>query len=231
MKIIQLVETANSAAELKTAFDRTEWTKIILHFANKRNIGIGTSDNAIRSSLETAFKKIGPEMDNSTLPEDWNAKAVAYGANLPSTSGITWVTIYNHLAPHKGAEIPERFSAFDMNRQPNSAMTGNFADTDKTQETAQEVARWATAPAENLTRDEAIQYFIDWTAALATKRNQAWMDLLRRPINGADNSRLRRLQTIIRTHTAETNTYPIPKLNIDRDLYGWLTSSDYAYVR
>lgn len=149
---------------------------------------------------------------------------------MPSARGLSWPAIYNHLVRYKTAEIPERFSKFNINQLPGSMMGGRFADTDKTQETAQDVAGWVDAT-EQLDREQAIQYFEDWTAALATKRNQAWLAMLRRSINGADNSRLRRLQTVIRTYTAENVTYPVSKANIDRDLYAWLTSSDMAYVR
>lgn len=229
MKIYQLVENATSAAQLKQAFTREEWVRILLHFAGERNLGLGSSDAAIRSSLQNAFRRIGPDMPDATLPDAWNTAAVRFGAQLPSVSGVSWPGIYNHLAAHKNAEVPQQFSNFNLQQPPGSSMTGWMADTDKTPETPQQVSAWAEAPAQ-LNRDQAVQYFRDWMTALARHRDSGWIAKLRRPATGSDtNSSLRRLYAI-QEELTPSGSSTVEKSAIDQALYSWLTSSDYTFA-
>lgn len=230
MKIYQLVENANSAAELKQAFTRVEWARILLHFAGERNLGLGSSDNAIRSSLQNAFRRIGPDMPDATLPEDWNAKAARFGAALPSASGSSWPLIFNHLAPHKDAEVPQQYSAFNIQQPPGSQMTGWMADTDKTPETLQQVSAWVEAPAQ-LNRDQTRQYFRDWLSALSRNRSSDWISRLRLPPPGQTiaNSSLRSLYRLQEQLTPQGEA-TVAKSQIDAELYTWLTSADYRFA-
>ena len=228
MKIIQLVETASSATQLKSAFNREEWCRIILHFAAQRNINLGTNDNGIRSALGVAFRMIGPEMDNVTVVDDWNSRAVSYGANLPNSSGLAWPAIYNHLAPHRTAEVPERFSSFDISRPPGSRLTGFRADVDRTEETVAQVSSWAQGPAE-MNREQARTYFADWVAALRQNRDEEWMNKLLQTVEGR-NTRLRRFHRI-QEQLIPQDDATVQKSVIDRSLYSWLTSSDISFYR
>lgn len=225
MRIIQIVENANSAAQLKTAFDRDQWTKIILNFAalpGARNIG--NNNIAIQNSLQNAFREIGPEMDDATTPEDWNAKAVPYGASLSNPSAATWPAIYAHLARFAGEdiEIPNRFSMYN----PTPA---GLSDTDRTPESRDEVAGWVQAP-EQMNLEQLNQYFLDWIAALETKRSPEWMGVLS---NGTGSVRVRVFRAMkneLRQQITEQNP-SIAKTDVDNRLYNWLTSTDYQIVR
>lgn len=230
MKIYQLVESVSSAADLKTAFDNTEWAKIFLHFAGERNLNLGSSDTAIRASLERTFKDIGPGIDDAMMPEDWNARAARFGAALPSASGSSWPLIYNHLAAHRRANVPERYSAFDINRPIGSQLTGYAADTDKTEENLQQVSTWVQAPAQ-LNREQTRQYFLDWMTALSRNRNRQWMDKLMQAPPGQTiaNSSLRSLYRI-QEQLIPQGEATVAKSEIDRELYTWLTSADYRFA-
>lgn len=228
MKIIHLVETANSAAQLKAAFTREQWARIFLYFAGQKNLGLGGNDTAIRASLTTAFRSIGPEMDDVMTTDEWNSRAVSYGAQLPSSSGVTWPAIYNHIAPHKDAQVPEQYSAFDISRPPGSQMTGYRADIDRTEETPQQVSAWVEG-AEEMNRAQAIAYFTAWVAALRTHRSEEWMQQLTQTVEGR-NTRLRRLHRI-QEQLVPQGEATVQKAQIDRALYSWLTSSDFDFNR
>lgn len=115
MRVLQILsENINSAEELKSAFNDTQWANIICYFISQyRDDQTGTilssglrffiGDDTINSGeLANAQRIIGKEMGSGNSPGSWQASAIRYGMGVPNASqGLTWDTIYNHLAPHK----------------------------------------------------------------------------------------------------------------------------------
>jgi hypothetical protein len=211
MKIIQLVETANSAAQLKTAFNENEWRNIIYYFLNQRNRGVGNTSLGLENNIEQALEKIGPGMPDTTTPDDWNAKASRFGAQIAATAP-TWPAIYNHLAAR-------RAESGAPSRAP-----GLRTDVDATPETLSAVSNWAQGPA-TMNREQVRDYYNDWTLALATHRSAEYM----RYVFGDTRFRQRLFDIQQEVYPAEGET--VAKTEVDRVLYAWLTSVDQSLLR
>ena len=214
MKIIQLTESANSAAELKAAFNENEWRNIIYYFLNQRNRGVGYTSLGVENNIEQALEKIGPGMPDTTTPDDWNAKASRFGAQITATAP-TWPAIYNHLAARRA----EADTGPAPTRPP-----GPRTDTDVTDESPAQVAAWAQGPA-TMNREQVRAYYDAWTRALATHRSAEYM----RYINGDTRFRQRLFDVQAEVYPAEGAT--VAKTAVDRVLYAWLTSVDQSLLR
>jgi hypothetical protein len=211
MKIFQLVESANNAAQLKTAFDDTQWRNIVHYFLNQRGT-TGYSGLGLENNIEQALEKIGPGMDNTTTADDWNAKASRFGAQIDSTTP-TWPAIFNHLA------AAERTAPPAPPRAP-----GLRTDVDVTDESPEQVAAWAQGPA-TMNREQLRAYYDAWTRALATHRSADYM----RYINADTRFRQRLFDVQAEVYPAEGET--VAKTEVDHVLYAWLTSVDQSLLR
>lgn len=210
MKIIQLVESANSAAELKAAFNENEWRNIVYYFLSQRG-NTGNTSLGLENNIEQALEKIGPGMADTTTPDDWNAKASRFGAQI-SSNVPSWPAIYNHLAARRAETGAPR-------RPP-----GLRTDVDATEETLQAVSNWAQGPA-TMNREQLRAYYDAWTLALATHRSAEYM----RYING--DTRFRRRLFAVQAEVYPEEGQTVSKAEIDRVLYAWLTATDSALLR
>lgn len=209
MKIIHLVESANSAAELKRAFNDVEWRNIIYYFLSQRG-NIGNTSLGIENNIEQALEKIGPGMADTTTPDDWNAKASRFGAQI-SSSTPSWPAIYNHLAARRtetGAPA----------RPP-----GIVTDKDLTPETLQQVSSWVEGPA-TMNREQLRSYYDGWTRALATHRSSQYMNYINR------DTRFRRRLFAVQAEVYPAQGQTVAKTEVDRVLYAWLTATDSALL-
>lgn len=209
MRIQHIIETANSAAQLKAAFTPQEWRNILHYFLSQRG-GTGFTGLGLENNIQQALEKIGPGMADTTTPDDWNAKASRYGAQVSAVSP-TWAAIYNHLAARKSETAPP-------------APPGLRTDVDATDENERTVAGWVQAES-NLNRQQAIDYFRRWGAALATHRNQEYMTQV------TGNTRFRARFWAIQEEFVPEEGQTVSKAEIDRALYAWLTSVDQSLNR
>lgn len=210
MRIQHIIENANSAAQLKAAFEPQVWRNILYHFLSQRG-GMGSTRLGVENNLEQALKKLGPGMADTTTADDWNAKASRFGAQIAATAP-TWPAIYNHLAAVANA--------------PAAPPTppGLRTDVDATDESERTVAGWVQAEA-NLNYEQAREYFHRWTLALTRHRNQEYINQV------SSNTRFRARFVAIQNEFLPDGENTVSKAAIDRALYAWLTSVDQSLNR
>lgn len=215
MKIIQVIsENASSAAQLKSAFTREEWARIIYHFLSQIRGGsrAGTG-SALTANLANAFEKIGPDMPDTTTAGDWNSTAQRFGAMINSATP-TFPAIYQHLAPHKNAQLP---ADFDINNIPGSGRTTYRTDVDRTGESLQTVSAWVEGPA-NMNREQVSNYFRQWIEKLTEVRGEDYVNNIEPQFARS----MVRLQDELLPAEGQT----VAKTAVDSRLYAWLTAVD-----
>lgn len=215
MKIIQLTESANNAAELKAAFDATKWRNIVHYFLSRRG-NTGYTALGVENNIEQALEKIGPGMADTTTPDDWNAKASRFGAQISSTAP-SWPEIYNHLVNAEAAARRDGIVA-------PPPTPGVRTDTDATEETLQAVSNWAQGPA-TMNREQVYAYYNAWTRVLATKRSAQYMRYI------LEDTRFRRRLFAVQAEVYPAEGQTVSKAAVDRVLYAWLTATDSALLR
>lgn len=239
MQVYQIIkESANNAAELKSAFNEAEWANIICYFVSEKyrnpNRVIPLDGAAATAIFGRADRLVGKNMPDRTLASEWQTYARQFGMQLP-VRNPDWPEIFNHLNPHKGHACEIQVSA------AGQQTSGERNPNPQTPETMQEISALMASgnyPNSFTTAEQIQTYMREFLRAIAnTERrrtaDRAGQTWYQRVMTNAGNNDLARAWQLIYSQyvNAEGAVTTVTRPQLDREIYGWLISADELVAR
>ena len=251
MQVAQIIteQTAiRNSRELAAAFGRGsdgnyEWTRIANYFVTTKNIfggaGLGDDRGEIDGRMNRFHRSVGADMSERLTPITWNVRAAVYGMNTDKTNP-TWQEIYEHLAPHKDYELPERFNVAGSG-------AGAGQQVNATNELRYEISDWVQTDRERFeSRDQLREYVGEFWKLVVTncangngecKRNLQFAQWVSARENPEDTSSRRITNSYHQFRRIANETLPaiiesegfVSKQQVDGYLYAWLTAADTSF--